>query len=169
MLKNKKFKMENRISIKLANGKELVAELSNYDGQHPEIVICVQESGIATQDICIVRPHENKENSIDCLVWGNPYDEDYLDNFEISLYKDPIYEIQLGIIADGAKDGNVDYSSPALMLVEADHYPSIEEIEQIFEKEIKALGCDCVYGITPIEEWELEVYDCYKTVPKYNL
>lgn len=160
--------MKNRISIRLNNGKELVAELCNYDGKHPEIAICVQANGIATQDICIVRPHENKDN-IDCLVWGNPYDEDYSDDFEISLYKDPIYEIQLGSIADGAKDGNVDYSSPALMLVETDHYPCIEEIEQAFKKEIKELDCDCVYGITPIEEWELEVYDCYKNIPKYNL
>ena len=169
MLKNKKFKMENCISIKLANGKELVAELSNYDGEHPEIVICIQENGIATQNICIVRPHKDKDNSINCLVWGNEHNEDYSDEFKIPLYKEPIYEIQLGVLADGAKNGDIDYNSPALMLVESDHYPSIEEIEQAFEKEIKVLGCDCVYGITLVEEWELEEYDCYKTVPTYKL
>lgn len=161
--------MENRISITLNNGKELVAELCNYDGKHPEIAICIQENGIAIQDICLIRPHKGQNNSINCLVWGNEHEEDYSDEFEISLYKNPIYEIQLGVIANGAKNGNIDYNPPALILVETDHYPTIEEIEQTFEKEIKVLGCDCVYGITPIEEWELEVYDCYKTVPKYNL
>lgn len=80
-----------------------------------------------------------------------------------------IYEVQLGILADGAKNGDIDYDSPALILVKSTHYPNIEEVEETFEKEIKKLNCDCVYGITLLEEWELEEYDCYKTVPKYNL
>ena len=69
------------------------------------------------------------EESGDISVWRS-------DEFKIPLYKEPIYEIQLGVLADGAKNGDIDYNSPALMLVESDHYPSIEEIEQAFEKEI---------------------------------
>lgn len=77
------------------------------------------------------------------------------------------YEIQLGIIKDGAKDGNIDYNSPKIILIEADHYISIEEVENNFVNEIQSLGCDCVYGITPIEEWELKEYECYKTCKKF--
>ena len=83
--------MDNRIIIKLNNGKELVAELCNYDGHHPEIVVCIQENEIATQDVCIVRPHENNEDErvgddIDCLVWGDEYSEDYTHKFVIPQY-----------------------------------------------------------------------------------
>lgn len=83
--------MENRIAIKLANGKEIVAELCDYDGKHPEIVICIQENGIAIQDICLVRPYEEddiKSGDIDCLVWGDEYAEDYTHEFIISQYEE---------------------------------------------------------------------------------
>ena len=80
-----------------------------------------------------------------------------------------IYEVQLGIVTDGAKNGDIDYDSPALMLIEAEYYPNIAEVEEKLKGEIRELNCDCVYGITPLEEWELEEYECYKTVPKYNL
>lgn len=81
--------MENRIVIKLENGKEIVAELCDYDGKHPEIVVCVQEKGIAVQDICLVRPHEEddvRNGDIDCLVWGDEHLEDYTHKFIISQY-----------------------------------------------------------------------------------
>lgn len=81
--------MENRIVIKLDCGKEIVAELCDYDGNHPEIVVCIQDNGIAIQDICIVRPHEEddiRNGDIDCLVWGDEYSEDYTDKFIISQY-----------------------------------------------------------------------------------
>lgn len=80
------------IKIKLENGKELVAQLCDYDGVHPEIVICIQEKGIAVQDICIVRPHEEdcerRGTDIDCLVWGDEFSEDYTDKFIIPQYID---------------------------------------------------------------------------------
>ena len=79
--------MENKLVIKLLNGKEIVAELYNYDGNHPEIVICIQENGIAMQDICLVRPSENTED-IECLVWSDEYDEDYSHKFIISQYEE---------------------------------------------------------------------------------
>ena len=78
------------------------------------------------------------------------------------------YEVQLGILADGARNGEIDYESPKIILIEADHYIGIDEVEAVFEHEIKALNCDCVYGITPLEDWELNEYDCYKTCPKYK-
>lgn len=83
--------MENRIVIQLNDGKEIVAELCDYDGNHPEIVVCIQENGIAVQDICIVRPHEEddiKSSDIDCLVWGDEYSEDYTDKFVITQYEE---------------------------------------------------------------------------------
>ena len=33
--------MENKIVLKVNNGVELVAELYNYDGNHPEIAIFI--------------------------------------------------------------------------------------------------------------------------------
>lgn len=85
--------MENRLFIQLPNGKELVAEYCNFDGEHPEIAICIQENGIATQDICLVRPHFNKDleiegDDIDCIVWSDEYDEDYTHKFVIKQYEE---------------------------------------------------------------------------------
>lgn len=80
--------MENKIAIKLTNGKEIVAELCNYDGNHPEIVIYIQKNGVAVQDICLVRPYENIEEDIECLVWSDEYDEDYSHRFIISQYEE---------------------------------------------------------------------------------
>ena len=81
--------MENRIVIQLNDGKEIVAELCNYDGNHPEIVVCIQENGMAIQDICIVRPHEENDittSDVDCLVWSDEYSEDYTHKFIIPQY-----------------------------------------------------------------------------------
>ena len=80
-----------------------------------------------------------------------------------------VYEVQLGIINDGAKDGNIDYDSPKIILVESDHYIDIEETENALSDEIKSFGCDCVYGITLVEDWELNEYECYKAAPKYKM
>ena len=77
------------------------------------------------------------------------------------------YEVQLGRIVDGAKDGEKEYNAPALMIVKADTYPSIKEIEKHFFDIIKSLNCDCVYGITPLEDWELDVYK--ETYDKYPI
>lgn len=76
------------------------------------------------------------------------------------------YEVQLGRIVDGAKDSEKEYNVPALMIVKTDTYPSIEEIEAQFIDTIKSLNCDCVYGITPLEDWELEAYkETYNQYP----
>ena len=87
--------MENKVSIQLPNGKEIVAEYCNYDGEHPEIAICIQENGIAVQDICLVRPHcdENfdvdpNSDDVDCIVWSDEYNEDYTHKFVIPQYKE---------------------------------------------------------------------------------
>jgi hypothetical protein len=80
------------IKLKLKNGKELVAQLYDYDGAHPEIIICIQEKGITVQDICIIRPHEEDceriGTDIDCLVWGDEFSEDYTDKFIIPQYEE---------------------------------------------------------------------------------
>lgn len=83
--------MENKIVLQLNNGTELVAELYNYDGDHHEITIFIQENGVAAQDICLVRPCEDvskASETIECLVWGNEYSEDYTDKFVITQYKE---------------------------------------------------------------------------------
>ena len=80
-----------------------------------------------------------------------------------------IYEVQLGKIEDGAKNGDIDYHSPQLILIASNHYPKIEEVEVTCSKEIESLGCDCVYGITELEEWELKEYQYYETIPKFKI
>lgn len=80
-----------------------------------------------------------------------------------------IYEVQLGRIEDGAKNGDIDYDSPQLVLIESNHYPKIEEVEVTYAKEIESLGCDCVYGITELEEWELKEYQYYEAIPKFKI
>lgn len=82
--------MENKIIVSLNNGTEIVAELSNFDGEHPEIAICIQREGIAIQDICIIRPtdDESSEGTVECLVWGDECSEDYTDKFIISPYEE---------------------------------------------------------------------------------
>lgn len=82
--------MKNRITIKLDSGTELVAELYNYDGNHPEIAIFIQEGGIAAQDICLVRPSEDTSKAsgtVECLVWSDECSEDYTDKFVITKYE----------------------------------------------------------------------------------
>ena len=81
--------MENKIVLKLNNGIELVAVLDNYDGNHPEIEIFIRENGMATQDICLVRPSEDVSKSsgtVECLVLGDECSEDYTDKFIIAKY-----------------------------------------------------------------------------------
>lgn len=85
--------MENKVSIELPNGKELVAEYYNVDGNHPEISVCIREQGLCVQDICLVRPHNNEDyqvegNDIDCIVWSDESTEDYTHKFVISQYEE---------------------------------------------------------------------------------
>lgn len=83
--------MENKIVIQLNDGKEIVAELCDYDGNHPEIAVCIQENGVAIQDICLVRPYEEDDvqnGDVECLVFGDEYSEDYTHKFVIPQYKE---------------------------------------------------------------------------------
>lgn len=94
VLKQKNFETtNNNLTIKLSNGKEIVAQLCNYDDNHSEIAICIQENGIAVQDLCIIRPHEDEQcnpvgNDIDCLVWSDETLEYYTHKFVISHYEE---------------------------------------------------------------------------------
>lgn len=85
--------MENKIRINLAEHLELVAELYNHDGNHPEITVYIEKDGIIYQDICLIRPHEGpgcvqEKDSIDCLVWGDENNEDFTDEYWIQMYKE---------------------------------------------------------------------------------
>lgn len=42
--------------------------------------------------------------------------------------------------------------------IKADHYPTFEEAEEFIKDDLKKLGYDGVYGITPIEEWEVHEF-----------
>ena len=85
--------MENKIRINLSENLELVAELYNYDGDHPEITVYIEKDGVVYQDICLVRPHEGIErvqecNSIDCLVWADKDNEDFTTEYWIEMYEE---------------------------------------------------------------------------------
>lgn len=85
--------MKNKISIKLNNGKELVAELYNHDGEHPEITVYIREDGLIYQDICLVRPHDGincvqEKDSVDVLVWADKNNEDFTDEYWIEFYEE---------------------------------------------------------------------------------
>lgn len=42
--------------------------------------------------------------------------------------------------------------------IKADYYPTFEEAEEFIKEDLKRLGYDGVYGITPIEEWEVHEF-----------
>lgn len=74
--------------IVLPNGAEIVAQRYDYDGEHPEIAICLWKDGVVIQDLCLIRPNEDNKNDIECLIWGDEYMEDYTHKFIISQYKE---------------------------------------------------------------------------------
>jgi hypothetical protein len=85
--------MENKIVIPLNDGKELVAELYNYDGEHPEITVYIRENGLVHQDVCLIRPHEGKDlaqekDSVDCLVWADENNECFTDEYWINIHEE---------------------------------------------------------------------------------
>lgn len=80
--------MENVLRIPLGNGKDIVAAIG-FDPAFPEIYVSVYDGDDWLQDICLVRPHEKNEvqnGDVDCLVWGETYNEDYTDKFVIAQY-----------------------------------------------------------------------------------
>ena len=85
--------MENKIRINLGENLELVAELTNYDGNHPEIVVYIEKNMLVHQDICLIRPHEGpncvpEADGIDCLVWGDECNEDFTTEYYIPIYEE---------------------------------------------------------------------------------
>lgn len=90
--------MENKIRINLGENLELVAELYNHDGNHPEITVYIEKDGVIHQDICLVRPFEQfhsktmefetRKDFVECLVWGDSDDEDYTDRHVIGIYEE---------------------------------------------------------------------------------
>ena len=85
--------MDNKIRINLSEGLELVAELYDHDGQHPEIIVFLEKDGIIHQDVCLVRPHENVEHvqeadRVDCIVWSDADNEDYTHKFVVGIYEE---------------------------------------------------------------------------------
>jgi hypothetical protein len=78
------------MKIKLTNRKELMVDIYDHNGIHPEITVYIAEDGIPVQDICVVRPHkDNKVNdTVDCIVWSDECDEDYTHKFVIKQYKE---------------------------------------------------------------------------------
>ena len=85
--------MKNKIIINLADNLELVAELYDFDGKHPEITVYIEKDGLVYQDICLVRPHEGagcvqQKDSVDCLVWADGNNEDFTDEYWIQMYKE---------------------------------------------------------------------------------
>lgn len=91
--------MEKKLIIQLGN-KKIVAEIYNNDPEiPPELCIYLEdEGGTIIQDICLVRPHcyynnqsgnfDTDNSLVDCLVWGDSYDEDYTNQFMIGIYEE---------------------------------------------------------------------------------
>lgn len=82
--------MENKkLKIKLSDGRELIAEVNNYDGENAEIVVYTVDNtdkqNQVYQDICMVR--EGVKNDVECLVWADGNNEDYTDYFNIDKYE----------------------------------------------------------------------------------
>lgn len=85
--------MENKIRINLGYNLELVASIYNHDGKHPEIEVYIEKDMMIHQDICLIRPHEGKNfvqenDAIDCLVWGDPNNEDFTDEYFIPIWEE---------------------------------------------------------------------------------
>lgn len=74
--------------IPISADAELVCELTNYDGLHPEMSIFIRnpKTGVVSQDVCLVRKKEDIDNVVECLVWGDEADEDYTNSFEIKVW-----------------------------------------------------------------------------------
>lgn len=61
---------------------------NDYDGEHPEISVCLWADGVCIQDIRMIRPYEENKEDVEVLVWGDEFSEDYTDRFVIPRYKE---------------------------------------------------------------------------------
>lgn len=74
--------------IPLANGAEIVMQQYQMDRNYPpEIAICLWKDGVCIQDICLVRPGENRLDT-EVLVWSEKDQEDYTHRFIIEQYEE---------------------------------------------------------------------------------
>lgn len=91
--------MEKKLVIQLGEN-QIVAEIDDRNTPEipPEIVIYLQDKdGNIMQDVCLVRPHyeynrkmedfETSNDFVDCLVWGDSWNEDYTDKHVIGVYE----------------------------------------------------------------------------------
>ena len=89
--------MKYELTIKLGD-YEIVAEVAtNEEGIPPELWVYLRDSdGIISQDICLVRPHYEWQQSgestisndyMDCLVWADHENEDYTHKHIIEVHK----------------------------------------------------------------------------------
>mgnify|MGYP004513620085 CR=1 FL=1 len=86
-------KPENKkLKIKLSDGRELVVEVNNYDGNHEEICVYTLDKtdpkNMLFQDICMVREDEKEPGRVECLVWADANEEDYTDRYSIGKYEE---------------------------------------------------------------------------------
>lgn len=91
--------VERKFEIDLGDIK-LIAELGicNLPERAPGICIFLQDKKTGGyQDICMVNPDMNGKEfaqgktpeRMECLVWGNEYDEGYTESYSIPVYKEP--------------------------------------------------------------------------------
>lgn len=90
----------NKIEIPIGENT-IVAEVYQADPEIPtELTVYIKsKNGVILQDICLVREHydvkngfKKDNNSVDCLVWGESYNEDFTDDFRINIVKEEDYE-----------------------------------------------------------------------------
>lgn len=74
--------------IPLPNGVEIVVQRYDYDGEHPEIAVCLWKDGVCVQDLCMIRPNEGDKNNVEILVWGDETEEEYTHKFIIPQYEE---------------------------------------------------------------------------------
>ena len=72
------------IEISLKNGKKLVIDLCDSDRDPPEVFVSIMDTNTKfMQDICMVRPNEDK---VECFIWADSDDEGWTYNFDIGIY-----------------------------------------------------------------------------------
>ena len=89
--------MKNKFKIPIGDNF-IVTEAYQADPEFPiEITTYIEDkNGVILQDICLVREHYDyntgkivlNKNLVDCLVWGNPNNEDFTDDFTMEIRKD---------------------------------------------------------------------------------
>jgi hypothetical protein len=76
--------MINTIISELGFGK-LVLKACCNDTVNPEYAISLESDEGVRQDICLVRKSEEKDKTIECLLWTDKEDELYTHKYEIGM------------------------------------------------------------------------------------